>query len=188
MFKILANLKKNWISVLFIIMLLCLQAWTDLTLPDYTSKIVNTGIQAGGIEYIAPTVIRKDKMDNILMFTDDDNEILSKYTLISKNSLSKEDYNKKVKEYPELEKQDLYELKQIDKKQKKDLDEIILNPFITVYFLENEEYSSEIKQQIFGSNVETKIPENTEVPSIIELIKKMPEETKNQKQLISQIK
>ena len=72
MFKILAHLKKNWISVVFIILFLCLQAWADLTLPEYTSKIVNVGIQAGGIEYIAPTVIRKDEMDNLLMFTEDD--------------------------------------------------------------------------------------------------------------------
>ena len=45
MFKILKNLKKTWISVVIIVILLCIQAWTDLTLPDYTSKIVNEGIQ-----------------------------------------------------------------------------------------------------------------------------------------------
>ncbi len=45
MFKILKNLKKTWISVVIIVLLLCIQAWTDLTLPDYTSKIVNDGIQ-----------------------------------------------------------------------------------------------------------------------------------------------
>lgn len=45
MFKILKNLKKNWVSVVIIVILLCIQAWTDLTLPDYTSKIVNNGIQ-----------------------------------------------------------------------------------------------------------------------------------------------
>ena len=45
MFKILKNLKKTWISVVIIVILLCIQAWTDLTLPDYTSKIVNDGIQ-----------------------------------------------------------------------------------------------------------------------------------------------
>ena len=86
MFKILKNLKKTWVSVVIIILLLCLQAWADLTLPDYTSKIVNTGIQAGGIEYVAPEVIRKSQMDNLLIFTEDDEEILSNYTLISKSN------------------------------------------------------------------------------------------------------
>lgn len=42
MLKILKNLKKTWISVVIIVILLCVQAWADLTLPDYTSKIVNT--------------------------------------------------------------------------------------------------------------------------------------------------
>lgn len=46
MFKILKNLKKTWASVVAIVILLCLQAWADLELPSYTSKIVNTGIQA----------------------------------------------------------------------------------------------------------------------------------------------
>ena len=118
MLKILKNLKKSWLSVVFIVVLLCLQAWTDLTLPDYTSKIVNTGIQAGGIEYVAPEVIRKSQMDNLLIFTDKDEEILSNYTLISKNNLSQEEYNKLQKDYPELENQDLYKLNKLNKEQK----------------------------------------------------------------------
>lgn len=48
MLKVLRNLKKSIISVIFIVILLCVQAWADLTLPDYTSKIVNIGIQARG--------------------------------------------------------------------------------------------------------------------------------------------
>ena len=49
MLKILKNLKQSWMSVLIIVALLCVQAAVDLELPNYTSKIVNTGIQAGGI-------------------------------------------------------------------------------------------------------------------------------------------
>lgn len=52
MFKILKNLKKTWISVVIIVILLCLQAWADLTLPEYTSKIVNIGIVNGDTRYI----------------------------------------------------------------------------------------------------------------------------------------
>ena len=181
MFKILANLKKNWISVVFIILLLCLQAWTDLTLPDYTSKIVNTGIQAGGIEYIAPTAIRKAQMDNLLLFTEDDNKILSNYTLISKNTLSQEEYNKKLEKYPELKNQDLYELNKLSNKQKEHLDELILNPFMTVYFLENEEYSAAIKQEMFKNGIGGAIqgdPQIIENTALIDIIKTMPQEAK----------
>ena len=45
MFKVLKNLKKSFWTVIFIVILLCIQAWADLALPDYTSKIVNNGIQ-----------------------------------------------------------------------------------------------------------------------------------------------
>ena len=53
MLKVLKNLKKSWGSVIAIVVLLCIQAATDLALPDYTSKIVNIGIQEGkGQDYI----------------------------------------------------------------------------------------------------------------------------------------
>ena len=68
MFKVLKNLKESWISVITIVLLLIVQAAGDLTLPDYTSKIVNVGIQNGGIENVAPEVIRKSEMDNMLIF------------------------------------------------------------------------------------------------------------------------
>lgn len=46
MLKVLKNLKKSWTAVIAIVILLCVQAWADLELPSYTSKIVNTGIQS----------------------------------------------------------------------------------------------------------------------------------------------
>ena len=76
MFKVLKNLKESWISVIAIVLLLVVQAAGDLTLPDYTSKIVNVGIQNGGIENVAPDVIRKSEMENLLIFTEDDDKIL----------------------------------------------------------------------------------------------------------------
>ena len=87
MIQVLANLRKSWISVITIIILLCIQAVADLSLPDYTSKIVNIGIQQGGIENSSPEVIRKSSMDDVLLFTEDDEKILDSYTLISKENL-----------------------------------------------------------------------------------------------------
>ena len=63
MLKILKNLKQSWMSVLIIVALLCVQAAVDLELPNYTSKIVNTGIQAGGIEYAVPEKVSHEDMD-----------------------------------------------------------------------------------------------------------------------------
>ena len=86
MFKVLKNLKESWISVITIVLLLIVQAAGDLTLPDYTSKIVNVGIQNGGIENVAPEVIRKSEMENMLIFTDEDDKILASYEEISKDT------------------------------------------------------------------------------------------------------
>ena len=77
MLKVLKNLKESWLSIIIIVILLIVQAACDLTLPDYTSKIVNVGIQNGGIEEVAPEMIRKSTMDNLLIFTEDDQTILS---------------------------------------------------------------------------------------------------------------
>lgn len=50
MIRIIKHLCKYWYSVLIVIALLFVQAYCDLSLPEYTSRIVNTGIQEGGIE------------------------------------------------------------------------------------------------------------------------------------------
>ena len=175
MFKILKYLKKTWVSVLIIILLLCVQAWADLTLPDYTSKIVNTGIQAGGIEYVAPEVIRKSQMDNLLLFTEDDEEILSNYTLISKSNLQGEEYEKIKEEYPEIENQDLYELNKLNSSQKERLDEIITKPFMAIYFIENEQTSNKIKEEI-TKNVPEQQKNIIQQMPLTDIIKSLPEE------------
>ena len=82
MLKVLKNLKKSLGAVIIIVILLCVQASTDLALPDYTSKIVNEGIQSGGILNAVPDAISKEDMDAMLIFTDKDEEILENYTLV----------------------------------------------------------------------------------------------------------
>lgn len=59
MLKLFKYLKENWIFVIIIVLILCVQAWADLELPNYTSKIVNVGIQQGGIETTNEDVIKK---------------------------------------------------------------------------------------------------------------------------------
>ena len=61
MIKLMKYLKKSAGYVVLIIALLFLQAYCDLSLPDYTSKIVNVGIQQGGIEESVPKAISKEK-------------------------------------------------------------------------------------------------------------------------------
>jgi len=65
MFKLFKNLKSSAFTVIAIIMLLCIQATADLALPDYTSRIVNVGIQAGGIENVAPEDLPRVRQEYI---------------------------------------------------------------------------------------------------------------------------
>ena len=151
MFKILKNLKKSALSVVVIVLLLCVQAWADLTLPDYTSKIVNVGIQQGGIENSAPEAIRKSQMNNLLIFTKEDENILSKYTLISKNSLEEKEFNKYVKKYPELENEDLYIINKLNKEELNDLSSIMAKPLMILSNVTNEQTAEQIKEQLVNT-------------------------------------
>ena len=130
MFKVLKNLKESWISVITIVLLLIVQAAGDLTLPDYTSKIVNVGIQNGGIENVAPEVIRKSEMDNMLIFTEEDDKVLASYEEISKDNLDSAEYEKLVKKYPALENESLYRIKKISSSEQDELDSLMTKPLM----------------------------------------------------------
>ena len=82
MIKIFKYLKSSIVSVLAIILLLFVQAYLDLTLPDYTSKIVNIGVQQAGIEDAAVTEIGESSLNHLLLFMNDDdkNYIMDSYT------------------------------------------------------------------------------------------------------------
>ena len=71
MFKVLKYLKQSLGYVLCIILLLFLQAYCDLSLPDYTSRIVNVGIQQQGIENGVPDKIRASSMEQLFVFMDE---------------------------------------------------------------------------------------------------------------------
>ena len=62
-FKILS---KSAFPILVVITFLFVQAMLDLQLPDYTARIVNVGIQQGGIEDSVPKAIRKEELEKIL--------------------------------------------------------------------------------------------------------------------------
>ena len=181
MLKVLKNLKKSLGAVIIIVILLCVQATTDLALPDYTSKIVNEGIQSGGIEKALPEVISKTDMDSMLIFTDKDNEILDNYTLVGETRNKHEE--KIIKKYfgndNNIEKDSIYVLKDIEEEKEEELIGIILDPLMELTAVTNEETANQIKEQMLQN-----IPEEQKAyiqnMSLIELIKQMPEEQKNQ--------
>lgn len=75
MFKVLKYLKHELPTVCIIIVLLFVQAMCDLALPNYTSNIIDVGIQNGGIEYSTPEILRGSEYEKIAMFmTQDEKE------------------------------------------------------------------------------------------------------------------
>lgn len=70
--QIFRNLKPYWKSVIIIAILLVLQAYCDLSLPDYTSKLIDTGIQNYGIANCSPKQIPEKAYKVIDGFMDDD--------------------------------------------------------------------------------------------------------------------
>lgn len=81
MLTILKFAKKYWLSMVIIIGLLIGQAACELALPQYTSDIVDVGIQNAGVESAAPEVIREDTLEGLLRFLSEDekSEVLALY-------------------------------------------------------------------------------------------------------------
>lgn len=178
MLKILRNLKESFFSVIIIVLLLCLQAATDLALPDYTSKIVNIGIQQGGIKNVSPEVIRKSQMENLLLLTTEDEEIINSYSLISKENLGTKEYEKYLKKYPALEEQEIYILNNLKQEEQEELNFIMARPLMMLYSITNEETAHELKNKILQEFPKTQ-QSILEQMDLLNIIKIMPEEQKN---------
>ena len=164
MLKILTkNLKKSWWAILIIIVLLCAQAMADLNLPDFTSKIVNVGIQQKGIENSSPEVISKQTLDKALLVTREDEFILNNYQIYSKDNLSEKEYNKYLKTYPNIDKQEVYVIKNIDEETRNKLNLELGKALMLVSMLDNDKTSEQIKQQIV-SYINSGIVPNNAIP------------------------
>lgn len=151
MIKLMKYLKKSAGYVALIIALLFLQAYCDLSLPDYTSKIVNIGIQQKGIEDGVPEKIRKTSMDGLELF------------------MSQEDISQLETAY--TEDGELYVLKDIDKDTRASLNEILGKPMLMLGGLTMEnEASGEMLAQMG-------IPEGADP---VEAVAQMPEDARAQ--------
>ena len=102
MSKIFKNLIPYWKSVIMILLLLFVQAWCDLSLPQYTSDIIDVGIQNQGIEHVLPESVTANEysLAELFMTTEEKN--------LWENSYEKdnETYERKTLTKEELEKAD----------------------------------------------------------------------------------
>ena len=152
--KLLKYLKKSVGPILIILVLLIIQAFCDLALPDYTSNIVNVGIQQGGIESTIPEVIRASEMDKILIFVSDDDKeyILDNYKLLNSESLNKDELKEYEKDYPIIKEESLYKLDTKDEEKIDKLKSIFEKPMLIVSgFEKDSDEVKEMKENIISS-------------------------------------
>ena len=164
------NLKQSWLIIIIIVMLLGVQAMADLNLPDFTSKIVNIGIQQKGVENASPDIVTKDTMDKILLLTKQDDFIMENYQLLSKGNLSEKEYDKYIKKYPNAENKEVYVIKNIDQETRDKLDLEIAKSFMLVTMLEKPETAEQLKTQLINGFTIMKIQDENNIQNQLQNI------------------
>ena len=137
--KLLKYLRPFAGAIIVAIMLLFVQAISDLSLPSYMSNIVNIGIQQKGIEDAVPKAIKSSELNKLLLFinSDDKKVVEDNYKLIRKEELSDDDYEKYIKQYPKLANEDIYVLDTKSKDVKRKLNEILGRPMLITSLFES---------------------------------------------------
>ena len=158
---ILKILKKYSFYIILVFVLLFMQANCDLTLPEYTSNIVNIGIQQSGIESPVPEVIREEEYNKLLLFMNSESQekVNNSYTLITK------DNTEYLEKYPLLNEENLYILNT----ENEDLRSIITLPMIMVYNTSQESFDP--------SSFGMQIPDGM---SIYDILQAMDQESHNE--------
>lgn len=169
MFKLTKYLKPFIGLIVAAIVLLFVQAMADLALPDYMSNIVNKGIQQSGIDNAVPKAVRQSQMNRLTLFMNDEekNDVLNNYTLVDK---SNESYDKYVKEYPTVEKEPIFVLKEVKDTEIDKINPIMGKAFLAVSGIEKVKDQAKDGFIDFNGN---KIPANTDLFAILG---KLPQE------------
>ena len=125
MLKMFHYMKERWYYIVMIILLLFVQAFCDLSLPDYTSKIVNVGIQQKGVEDGVPETINQENLDTLLLF------------------MEKKDQEYVLDAYKAQD--DQYVLKNITKDERTELNQILGIPELIVGSMDEEQLQTVIQ-------------------------------------------
>jgi len=135
MIRLIKYVKPYLLMVLVTIALLFVQANADLALPDYLSRIVNVGIQQGGIENAVPIAIRSRQMDRLLLFIapEDQERVLAAYRLVDTEST---DYEETLDTVPGAASEPVYILTTEDKEELAWLNTVMAKALLVVSGIE----------------------------------------------------
>lgn len=172
MLKLMKYLKKSIIPILFVFGLLILQAYCDLSLPAYTSDIVNVGIQQGGITENSPEVVRESTMNDILIFTtpEEKENILNSYDFIDREQTDEGLIANYIQKYPLLASENLYVRK--ENLQNLDFEEPMSKALMMYTMLSTDSDTTKAMKKSLAAS----IPESMKDASMIDILKAMPEE------------
>ena len=169
MMKLMKFVKPYRWMLLFSITLIFAQANLDLALPDYLSRIVNTGIQQGGVEDAMPEAIRASEMDKVIIFLNaqDKEDILASYSLVTDSS---PDYDTYLEKYPTLADEPIYVLNDISQSEIERLDPAMAKALLTVSGIEKALEDPEAAAQMsgaFGGFDPSKLPPGMDVFTLL---------------------
>jgi ATP-binding cassette subfamily B multidrug efflux pump len=145
------------------IILLFIQAMLDLTLPDLLSQIVNTGVQASGVETALMTAMRQETMERITLFmtAEDASLVRNAYTLVDSGS---PEYDRDLETYPLLAQEPIYVLKDIGQEEGEQLAPLLARSLLVVSFLEQAMANPEMAAQMAGGAFDlSQIPPGTDL-------------------------
>lgn len=110
MIRIVKFAKKSWYLMIAIVVLLVGQAFCELALPEYTSNIVDVGIQNSGIGDPVPNALAQENMEQLLLFLDEEETTLvqSVYSLTKLEELPEKEQKAIKKQYPRITAEGIY--------------------------------------------------------------------------------
>lgn len=119
--NLIRNMKPYKGLVLVMLVLLIVQAWADMSMPQYTSDIIDTGIQNKGIEHILPEEILEDEYESAQIFMDDG---------------QKSDWQNAYRKTDKTVKgETVYQIKDLSEEKLDSLDDELLTPIVLTYEL-----------------------------------------------------
>lgn len=155
---------EHWKSLIAIIVILFIQAYCDLSLPAYTSDIVNVGIQQGGIEDQIPEAVSADEMEKLLLFVSEEEQ----ETVLNAYDTDNSTYDKEA-----------YVLKDSaaeDEQQIEELGDILAGPMmLTAGFESGSDMTKQVEEQL-----EANLPEQmaSDGLTVFDILKMLPAEQK----------
>lgn len=165
--KLFKYMGMYWKSVLAILAILFVQAYCDLSLPAYTSDIVNVGIQQGGVDETIPEAISVEEMNKVLLFVSEETE----------KEIVQDAYEKNG----DLYEKEAYVLKESVLENEEEMEELSkimgLPMMVTAGFESGSEETKEIEEQIMGQIPQGMLPEDA---TIFDVFAMMPPEQMTQ--------